>query len=403
MNIGIVTTWFERGAAYVSKQFEEVLEKDHTVYIYARGEEYAIGNPNWDKRNVTWGKKIDSPFAGKVIDKKDFKKWISSNDIELILFNEQHWFQPLLWCKEWKIKTVAYIDYYTERTVDLFQAYDMLICNTKRHFSVFSWHKGAIYLPWGTNVDLFKPIINEDELVKKEFVTFFHSCGWNIERKGTRMLLEAFEEVKNAKKLIIHSQHEITEKSVIQLIKKLENEGRLEIITKTVPAPGLFHLGDVYLYPTILEGIGLTIAEALSSGLATVVPDNGPMNEFVKDKVNGRLIDIEKCYARNDGYYWPKCIPKRSHLVKIIDELAQSKDIVIEMKKSARKNSISGLSFERNLKSLNSLITSVELMPLKNEVIDKIKAFDNYGFKKMNKYYMIFPTFFNFLRKNFFA
>jgi hypothetical protein len=27
-NIGIVTTWFERGAAYVSKQFKDSLEKN---------------------------------------------------------------------------------------------------------------------------------------------------------------------------------------------------------------------------------------------------------------------------------------------------------------------------------------------------------------------------------------
>lgn len=58
MNIGIVTTWFERGAAYVSRQFEQVLEKDgHNVFILARGgEKYAKGDPKWDLDNVHWGK-----------------------------------------------------------------------------------------------------------------------------------------------------------------------------------------------------------------------------------------------------------------------------------------------------------------------------------------------------------
>jgi len=76
MNIGIVTTWFERGAGYVSKQFEDVLSIKHNVKIYARGgEKYAIGNPQWDKDNVTWGKRIFSPFADTAIDKRDFIKW----------------------------------------------------------------------------------------------------------------------------------------------------------------------------------------------------------------------------------------------------------------------------------------------------------------------------------------
>ena len=58
MNIGIVTTWFERGAAYVSRQYMEVLQKTDEVFIYARGgEKYEVGNPKWDLPNVHWGKK----------------------------------------------------------------------------------------------------------------------------------------------------------------------------------------------------------------------------------------------------------------------------------------------------------------------------------------------------------
>lgn len=58
MNIGIVTTWFERGAAYVSRQYMEALSSDpeNRVFVYARGgEAYAKKNSQWDKENVTWG------------------------------------------------------------------------------------------------------------------------------------------------------------------------------------------------------------------------------------------------------------------------------------------------------------------------------------------------------------
>lgn len=47
MRIGIITTWFERGAAYVSRQFMELLQQTDEVFIYARGgEKYAMGDPN---------------------------------------------------------------------------------------------------------------------------------------------------------------------------------------------------------------------------------------------------------------------------------------------------------------------------------------------------------------------
>ena len=39
MNIGIVTTWFERGGAYVSRQYRDLLKNDFNVFIYARGGE----------------------------------------------------------------------------------------------------------------------------------------------------------------------------------------------------------------------------------------------------------------------------------------------------------------------------------------------------------------------------
>ena len=37
MNIGIVTTWFERGAAYVSKTYMDLMTQlGHKVFIYSR-------------------------------------------------------------------------------------------------------------------------------------------------------------------------------------------------------------------------------------------------------------------------------------------------------------------------------------------------------------------------------
>lgn len=386
--IGIVTTWFERGAAYVSKQFEHVLQEEHEVYIYARGgEKYAIGDPLWDKENVTWGKNIRSRFALTLMDKKDFKAWVDLNSIDLILFNEQHWFEPLLWCKEWGIQTAAYIDYYTKETVDLFNIYDLLICNTKRHYSVFEKTNKAKYLPWGTDTNLFNTY-NKSELVNRDYVTFFHSCGMGYKRKGTEQLIIAFSKTKHAQKLIIHTQQNISGTKIEKLISSLEAEGRLEIINKTVPAPGLFHLGDVYLYPSLLEGIGLTIVEALSCGLATLVTDNAPMNEFVDDGFNGLLIKKGNSYLREDNYYWPLCEIDMNDLVEKIDFLATNKDKVIAMKMNARQSALNNLSLKKNMKSLSHIIEKVEFTTLTKETENKITKFGTKGFSKFNKLYI---------------
>jgi hypothetical protein len=57
MNIGIVTTWFPAGGGYVSKAYQEVLEKNHNVFIFARGGQMMHGDLNWDLPNVTWASK----------------------------------------------------------------------------------------------------------------------------------------------------------------------------------------------------------------------------------------------------------------------------------------------------------------------------------------------------------
>lgn len=398
MNIGIVTTWFERGAAYVSRQFKEILEAENNVFIYARGgEEYAIGNPEWDLDSVYWAKKVKTPFfAGTVIDKSDFIKWIQKNKIELIIFNEQHWFRPILWCKELKIKTVSYIDYYTEKTLPLFAAYDALICNTKKHYSAFSWHKGALYLPWGTDINMYKPT-NKAGLVNDNYVTFFHSAGYLGIRKGTDLLILALKKTKFVKKLIIHTQSDLYElyPDLADIMDELKSEGRLEIIHKTVPAPGLYCLGDVYVYPTRLEGIGLTIAESISSGLVPVVPDNGPMNEFVNCNF-GYLIKIDRFISRSDGYYWPKCEVDIDNLVEIMDDLAQNPEKVLHLKQEARNYAESSLDFSKNASILNSLVKDVCFT--NNDMAKrKIDSFENEGLAKLNKIIIKYNSLYRFL------
>lgn len=396
MNVGIVTTWFERGAAYVSKVFENVLsyQNDLNVFIYARGgEEYGIGDPNWDKLNVTWGKKLISPFSSTVLDKNDFRNWIKQNDIELILFNEQHWFQPLLWCKEWKIKTIAYIDYYTEETIPLHDVYDCVICNTRRHYFAFRGHHNPFYIPWGINLDLYQE--TKRSLVNDDYVTFFHSCGWDTYRKGTDLLIRAFDKTRQNSRLIIHAQKPIEDVILRQIIDR--HSERITVIIKTVHAPGLYYLGDVYVYPSRLEGIGLTVPEAIASGLAVVVPNNPPMNEFANHDI-AELIDISYLYSRYDGYYWPKCEIDVDHLAAILDDLSIDKERVVGMKRAARSWAETYLDMDKNFSSLPNIVRGVEFKPLDGATKKAIDAYDNKGMKRFHRLYLSFYPLFNTIR-----
>lgn len=367
MKIGIITTWFERGAAYVSRQFKDELEKTNEVYIYARGgESFAKGDCNWDGPNVKWGINPSS-YAPTDINIPDLKSWLLDNQIELILFNEQILWEPVLIIKKMNIKVGTYVDYYTESSMPLFALYDFLICNTKKHFSAFDWHPGALYFSWGTDLVLYKP--SHYELVEPGILTFFHSAGMSPYRKGTDLLIKAYVQLACSKsKLLIHSQVKLSDSfpELAPVINKLIAEKRLKIIEDTVAAPGLYYLGDVYVYPTRLEGIGLTIAEASASGMPIIVPNNGPMNEFVDCDVSGQVVEIAKLWCRKDAYYWPQCEVVLTSLTEkmkyYIDNMDQIEPIKLEARKYAEKH----LSWSINTASLGRALANVKIQETVN-------------------------------------
>lgn len=361
MNIGIVTAWFERGAALVSKAYMETLSLRHNVFIYARGgEKYAQSDPQWNKEYVTWAK-TPTGKAESYVEWEDFKEWVLKNEIQTVIFNEQRSWKIVIDALKLDITIGAYVDYYTPEEVDFFWLYDFLLCNTQRHLSVFKNHHKALYIPWGTNIEVFKPT---QGFHSGNQVIFFHSYGISPQRKGTDLLVKTFQRVRGDAKLIIHAQkipsnypswHYMTKKShsIIEL------NPRMELIEKDVSAPGLYHMGDIYVYPSYLEGIGLTIAEALASGLPVITTDNPPMNEFVINNVNGKLVKVRKYIRRSDNYYWPMSICSEKALIEAMQFFVDNPNIVDEYKLRARAYAENHLDWKKNSGSLPELIEGI--------------------------------------------
>lgn len=381
--IGIVTTWFERGAAYVSKQFKETLEKEYEVFIYARGgEDIAMNNPDWDHRNITFGKRY-SYTKLDLINLSHFKKWIKNNNLDVVFFNEQHIWDPVLLCNNMGVLTGAYIDYYTNDTVRFFGLYDFLVCNTLRHYSVFNWHPQAFYFPWGTDLNVF----NETQMKtgNRDKIVFFHSAGMNPYRKGTDLLIKSFSKLNHSKsKLVIHTQINLNKffPEIKKIITELSKNGRLEIINKTVTSPGLYHRGDIYVYPTRLEGIGLSIAEANACGMPVITTNNPPMSEFIINGVNGHLIDVYSKNKRKDGYYWKESHIDEVHLESILQEYCENIGEIKQRKKSALLYAKEHLSWQKNSYGLIKAVKGATVLEDKEEVIKQIRAYKkSNGFK----------------------
>ncbi len=359
MNIGIVTTWFERGAAYVSRAYAEILSREHHVYIYARGgETFGKGDPNWDKPNVRW-----TTNASVIIDKDDFENWIQQYQIELIIFNEQeHWWYPILWAHDAGVKTVAYIDYYRKRMIPWFSSYDALWCNTQRHYSVFKDHPGSLFIPWGTDLDLYKPKSHEPN----RNLVFFHSAGMggiNL-RKGTDILVKSFVNVKGSAELIIHSQVPLSNYGE-EISNLINNDHRIKFIEQTVPAPGLYHLGDIYVYPNRLDGIGLSVTEALACGLPVICTDAAPCNEIVIPGISGWRVPAKSTRYRKDNYYWPETECDGEALTGQMQQCVNNRNNLKMWQIRARNFAENHLDWEKNSSPILSAVNQIRQTPTK--------------------------------------
>lgn len=362
MNIGIITDWMDTGAGMVSRQYVESLKNDHSVFVFARPlSSFNKNDPYWNQPNVTWSDIQEIP---QKLPKKQFLTWLRKSHIEIVIFNEQRRWDAVCWAKDAGVITGAYVDYYTQKSVPLFALYDFLICNTQRHYSVFNWHNQAIYLPWGTDTNLFAP---HSDAQTSGNIRFFMNAGFDgrpdgwgnaHNRRGGDIALQAFSKVHGNASLIIHSQMPLN--CCAQYWQNIvKNDERIIWINQTVRPPGLYHQGNVYLYPSKLDGIGLTLPEALSCGLASITTDVAPMNEFVKEGINGRLIPAMLYKGRADGYYWAEAYCREDSLVNIMQEYVNNPDLVQQHSKKARQLALTHLDWRKNSASLSTKLCEI--------------------------------------------
>lgn len=381
MKIGIVTTWYASGAGMVSRAYAEALSKDNEVFIFARGCKRQKGNI-WDTNNVTWAKKHPS-ITGVYVN--EFKKWVKKNKINLVLFNEQRRWDIILEAKKMNIIIGAYVDYYTADTVQFFDLYDFLICNTKRHYSVFNSHKNVLFCQWGTNNELFIP----KKTRENRPITFLVSSGNNgknakvaswADRTGAGFVLENFSKIKGNCRLVFLSQVKLSE-CPTRWKQIIDSDSRINFIDEKFEFTP-YHLGDIYLYPSRLDGIGLTLPEAISCGLPAIVTNSEPMSDFVIDNFNGFLIDVKQYLGRPDGYFWAETICDGESLVRKMECYISNPGLLEEHSINSRELAIEKFNWSKNSKNLSHWMSGIKKV---NEVnrefingvsIENVKRYD---------------------------
>ena len=358
MLVLIVTTWFERGASYVSRQFRESLESQGIpVLVYARGgERYSRGIKKWDNGRIIWNRDLLFEARKTPVNFKQILKVCECQGVTHIIWNEQQDLSIITRVRNKlpNVRHVSYIDYYKKNNTQDFAVFDGLICNTKRHYSVFHEFAGSVYIPWGVDQDILEMNFSSEP----EFDLVL-SVGMNPHRKGLDLFLLGLEQISDRRdttSIVIYTQvaldidvHNFAKKG-FDITVRLGDFDRKDI----------YRSGSIYVYLSRLDGIGLSLPEALVSGMLALYTDHPPMNEFVQGEHHIGVAP-SGFSSRRDNYYWDECNLDSLDVARGMERMLMQRSEWLGFRLAARDVARSSLNWNNNSLGLNTYLDKLAL------------------------------------------
>lgn len=155
-----------------------------------------------------------------------------------------------------------------------------------QNYFMDTYGRRTVFIPNGVN----RPTLHTPQRIREKYGLekdgYILFLGRLVPEKGLTYLIEAFQEVKTEKKLVIAGGSSDTD-AFMQELKKLAQDDDRIIFTGFVQGQMLEELySNAYLYtlPSDLEGMPLSLLEAMSYGNCCLTSDIAECAEVVEDK-----------------------------------------------------------------------------------------------------------------------
>jgi glycosyltransferase involved in cell wall biosynthesis len=211
--------------------------------------------------------------------------------------------------KNWKIDRPPIARHQHYRAMKSLQYTDYFLCPSNfvmQSFKErgFSQHR-LIPIAYPTDLTCFTPKAPRKETQPLRVI----NTGLLCLRKGTPYLLEAFRmvarEVKNAElwltRIIFEDVEGLIRRNADLNINWAPSLPHNELARR-------LHAADIFVLPSLEEGMARTSLEALACGLPTVVTPNTGSNDFVQHRRNGSVVPIRdpRAIANEILWWWEK-------------------------------------------------------------------------------------------------
>jgi 1,2-diacylglycerol 3-alpha-glucosyltransferase len=350
IKVGVVTAWAECGMGYLAKNWIHTLDKhpDKIDYqIFSRSNKH-LSKFRWLDKNVTQGPdEMD-------INHPSFWRWVDEFKPDVLWFQDQNIYSKTDMQEETQklrarsIKLINYADWIKNSVLKKYRGlYDINLAHVKRNYR---WLQEAqvetpTYIPWGVILNHF-PF---QQRSVKDKVRFYINLGTGTLRKGYQYVPTALSKMEGGwlrkkiapKKLpyeFIATSIAGSEANVKKSFQKYfakHPQCHLTFNTADNSNGGLFPLGDIYVYPTRKEGVGLTITEAMCSGMPVITTNHETMNEWFKDNEAGRLIKPRR--IRKSSTMEHTCYPCTRDLANLMLDYIEHPEKVAEHSANARR------------------------------------------------------------------
>ena len=158
-------------------------------------------------------------------------------------------------------------------------------------------------IPNGVDVDFYAKIKRDENLreslgIEKEDLAIICVANLHI-NKGHKYLLEAFENIykenKNIKLLLVGNGDE--KENLLKQIENYESKNNILFLGKRTDVPQLLKISDIFVLPTLFEGMSNAILEAMAIGMPVVTTGILENRELIKDEKVGILIPTRDAIA----------------------------------------------------------------------------------------------------------
>ena len=327
MRIGVVSKWFNRGQPVVARQTRSALDQlGHQTFVLARPKKERGPRPGALDRDDVWDQPRVTEASEYEIRGDEYERWVVENRIEAVFCDQNYQFAELASLRARGVATIGRFvwEHFTaDHVAGARDAYEVVFSLTRAEQQ--RYHELGLetpYIPWGCHPELLAIAEQRGPMTAdRPTVTYVFPGGFLGHRKPLEPVLEAFMGTDDPRlRLLVKAQVERRHLRPAERAARRDSRIVLDVGDK----PTAEHLRevascDVCLSPARWEGLGLPLYEAIAFGMPSITNDAPPMNEAVRDGVNGVLVASHPTGTARSGI--PALEPDPSALRAAIERL----------------------------------------------------------------------------------